>query len=102
MEARKKILLSALFYPLTVAMISAGLVAAVMIILKVRMIAVATVVFWFYWVCVASIYFMSRKLAEMLEMKKLFLGFFVTSSALTALTTILFVLDQLGVIAAPP
>jgi len=102
MEARKKILLSALFYPLTVAMISAGLVAAVMIILKVRMIAVATVVFWFYWVCTASIYMMSRKLAEMLEMKKLFLGFFVTSSALTALTTILFVLDQLGVIAAPP
>jgi len=42
------------------------------------------------------------ELAEMLEMKKLFLGFFVTSSALTALTTILFVLDQLGVIAAPP
>jgi len=102
MEARKKMLLAALFYPLTVVMIFAGLIAVLMIILKVRMIAVATVVFWFYWVCVASIYFMSRKLAEMLEMKKLFLGFFVTSSALTALSTILFVLDQLGVIAAPP
>jgi len=101
MEARKKILLSALFYPLTVVMIFAGLIAVLMIILKVRMIVVATVVFWFYWVCIASIYFMSRKLAEMLEMKKLFLGFFVTSSALTALTTILFVLDQLGIIAAP-
>jgi len=98
MEARKKILLSALFYPLTVAMISAGLVAAVMIVLKIRMIVVATVVFWFYWVCVASIYIMSRKLAELLEMKKLFLGFFVTSSALTALATILFVLNQLGFI----
>jgi hypothetical protein len=83
-------------------MISAGLVAAVMIILKVRMITVATIVFWFYWVCTASIYFMSRKLAEMLEMKRLFLGFFVTSSALTALATILFVLDQLGVIVGPP
>jgi len=101
MEARKKILLSALFYPLTVAMISAGLVAAVMIVLKIRMIVVATVVFWFYWVCVASIYIMSRKLAELLEMKKLFLGFFVTSSALTALATILFVLNQLGFIVSP-
>jgi hypothetical protein len=102
MEARKKILLAALFYPLTVAMISAGLIAAIMIIIKVRMLVVATVVFWFYWVCVASIYLMSRKLAQMLEMKKLFLGFFVTTSALTALATILLVLDQLGVIAAPP
>jgi len=101
MEARKKILLSALFYPLTVAMISAGLVAAVMIVLKIRMIVVATVVFWFYVVCVASIYIMSRKLAELLEMKKLFLGFFVTSSALTALATILFVLNQLGFIVSP-
>jgi len=102
MEARKKMLLAALFYPLTVVMIFAGLIAVLMIILKVRMIVVAAVVFWFYWVCTASIYLMSRKLAEMLEMKKLFLGFFVTSSALTALTTILFVLDQLRVIAAPP
>jgi hypothetical protein len=102
MEARKKALLVALFYPLTVAMISAGLIAALMIILKVRMLLVATVVFWFYWVCVTSIYLMSRKLAEMLEMKKLFFGFFVTTSILTALTTVLLVLDQLGVIAAPP
>jgi len=102
MEARKKMLLAALFYPLTVVMIFAGLIAVLMIILKVRMLVVATVVFWFYWACMASIYMMSRKLLEMLEMKKLFLGFFVTTSALTALATILLVLNQLGVIAAPP
>lgn len=102
MEARKKVLLAALFYPLTVAMVSAGLIAALMIILKIPMLVVATVVFWFYWACAASIYLMSRKLAEMLGMKKLFLGFFVTTSVLTALSTILFILDQLGVIAAPP
>jgi len=102
MEARKKVLLAALFYPLTVATVSAGLIAALMIILKVRMLVVAAVVFWFYWICAASIYVMSRKLAEMLEMKKLFLGFFVTTSILTALATISLVLDQLGVITAPP
>jgi hypothetical protein len=102
MEAPKKMLFVALFYPLTVVMVFAGLIAVLMIILKIRMLVVATVVFWFYWACVASIYMMSRKLAEMLGMKKLFLGFFVTSSALTALSTILLVLDQLGVIAASP
>jgi hypothetical protein len=100
MEARKRVLLVGLFYPLTVAMIFAGLIAVLMIILKVRMIVVAAAVFWFYWACVAAIYLMSRKLLEMLEMKKIFLGFFITTSLLTMLATILLVLDQLGFIAA--
>ena len=101
MDARKRVLVSALFYPLSIATIAAGLLAFVMILLKVRMLIVATVVIWFYWVCVLPIYLMSRPLAETLGMKKIFLGFFATTSLLTTLATILLVLDQLGIIAVP-
>ncbi len=101
MDARKRVLVSALFYPLSIATIAAGLVAFIMILLKVRMLIVATVVIWFYWVCVLPIYLMSRPLAETLGMKKIFLGFFATISVLAVLSAIVLALTQLGVITAP-
>ncbi len=101
METRKRALLAALFYPLSIVTIAAGFIAFIMILLKIRMLVTATVVFWFYWACSLPIYRMSKPLAEMLGVKKVFFGFFAAVSTLAALSTIVLALEQLGIIAVP-
>ena len=96
MEARKKVILVALFYPFTIATVAAGFLAFVMLMLKLPMLAVSTIVLGFYFVCAASIYLISKQVIESFGMRGLFLGFIITIGVLAALSAVLFIWEQLG------
>lgn len=96
MEARKKAILVALFYPFTIATVAAGFLAFVMLVLKFPMLAVSTAVLWFYFICAASIYLISRRVIESFGMRRLFLSSVVTISILAILSAVLFIWGQLG------
>ena len=96
MEARKRITIVALFYPFTIATVAAGFLAFVMLILKLPMLAISTTVLWFYFICAASIYLISKHVIERFGMRRLFLSFVVTISILAILSAVLFIWEQLG------
>lgn len=96
MEARKKAILVALFYPFTIATVAAGFLAFIMLMLKLPMPAVSTVVLGFYFVCAVSIYLISKQVIESFGMQRLFLGFVLTTGVLAALSAVLFIWEQLG------
>jgi hypothetical protein len=90
----------ALFYPFTIAAVAAGFLAFIMLVLKFSMTAVSAIVLWFYFICAASIYGMSKQAIEKLGMRKLFLGLIVTISMLAILSGVLFILEQIGVLSS--
>lgn len=96
MEARKKAILVALFYPFTIATVAAGFLAFVMLMLKLPMPTVSTAVLWFYFVCVSSIYLILKQVIESFGMRRLFLGFVLTIGVLAALSVVLLIWEQLG------
>ncbi|KUO41659.1 MAG: hypothetical protein AVW06_00590 [Hadesarchaea archaeon DG-33-1] len=96
METRKKAIFVALFYPFTIATVAAGFLAFVMLMLKLPMPAISTVVLGFYFVCAASIYLISKQMIESFGMRGLFLGFVLIIGVLAALSTVLFIWEQLG------
>jgi len=96
LEARKKAILVALFYPFTVATIAAGFLAFAMLMLKLPMLAISTTVLWFYFICAASIYLISKQVIESFGMRRLFLSFVLTIIILAILSTVLFIWEQLG------
>jgi len=96
MEARKGVILAALFYPFSIATVAAGFLAFVMIVLKADILTVSTVVLWFYFVCAASIYFISERALKAFGVRGVFLGFIITIGVLAILSAALFVLRQFG------
>jgi len=95
-ESRKRAILVALFYPFTIATVAAGFLAFVMLMLKLPMLAISTAVLWFYFICAASIYLISKQVIESFGMRKLFLSFVLTISILAILSAVLFIWEQLG------
>jgi len=88
LESRKKVLILALFYPFTIATCVAGFVAFLMLLLNFSILAVSTVVLWFYLACAASIYVISKPAIELLKMQKPFLLFIFTICIFAVLSTI--------------
>jgi len=96
LEARKKAILVALFYPFTIATVAAGFLAFVMLMLELPMLGVSTTVLWFYFACAASIYLISKQVIERFRMQGLFLGFVITIGVLAALSAVLLIWEQFG------
>lgn len=97
MESRKRAIFLALFYPFTIATVAAGFLAFVMLMLKLPMLAISTVVLWFYFICAASIYSISKQVIESFGMRRLFLSFVVTMGILAILSAVLFIWGQMVV-----
>jgi hypothetical protein len=91
LEARKRAIFLALFYPFSIATVAAGFLAFIMLMLKLPMLAISTTVLWFYFTCAASIYLMSKQVIESFGMRRLFLSFVVTIGILAILSAILFI-----------
>jgi len=96
LESRKRAIFLALFYPFTIATVAAGFLAFIMLMLKLPMLAISTVVLWFYFICAASIYLISKQVIESFGMRRLFLSFLATIGILAILSAILFIWGQLG------
>ncbi|MDI6883809.1 MAG: hypothetical protein QMD00_01530 [Hadesarchaea archaeon] len=92
MNARKWMILTALFFPFTIATVAAGFLAFVMILLNLDLLLIATVVLWFYFACAASIYAISKDALRALGVHRLFLGFTLTIGLLAALSAVVLVL----------
>lgn len=91
MEIRWRVLVT-LFYPLSIAAVSAGLMAFVMIIMKMDPLLIGTVVLWFYFVSTISIYVITKEALKAFGLIKLFLGLMVIVGVLATLTSLLFLL----------
>ncbi|MGC8816882.1 MAG: hypothetical protein ACP5PX_03635 [Candidatus Hadarchaeum sp.] len=82
-------ILMALFYPLTIVSISAGLIAFLMLLLKMEYLFVVTVVLWFYFISTTSIYLVTREALKAMQVHRLFLGLIVTLGGLAAASLLL-------------
>jgi hypothetical protein len=96
MEARKWPVLAAILYPFATATMAAGLLAFVMILLKLDLLLIATVVLWFYFTSATAIYIISKKILRSLGLHKFFLSFTITIGALAILSAVLLGLRLLG------
>lgn len=83
--------LAAIFYPFAIASMAAGLVAFIMILLKLDLLLIATIVLWFYFASAASIYAISKNVLKILGVRKYFLSFTVTMGLLAILSAVLLV-----------
>lgn len=72
---------------------AAGLLAFVMILLKLDMLLIATIVLWFYFLCATSIYAISKNVLKPLGVYNLFLGFTLTIGLLAFLSTAILMLQ---------
>ncbi len=89
METRKWPVLVALFYPFAMATMAAGLLAFVMILLKLDLLLVATVVLWFYFASASAIYIISRDALKTLGVHRFFLSFITAIGVLAFLSAVL-------------
>lgn len=85
----------AIFYPLSIVSISAGLIAFLMLILKIDTLLVITVVLWFYFLSTASLYLITKEALKAMQVNQLFLGLVVTVGGL-ALASLLLLLGLGG------
>lgn len=88
METRKWPVIVALFYPFAIATMSAGLLAFVMIMLKLNVLFIATVVLWFYFASAASIYAISKEVLKVLGVHRFFLSLTVVMGLLAVLSAL--------------
>lgn len=79
-------ILTALFYPFTVATVAAGFLAFVMIMLNLDLLFIAAIILWFYFACAASIYLISKDALRALGVHRIFLGFTLTVGLLAVLS----------------
>lgn len=93
METRKWPILVALFYPFAIATMAAGLVAFIMILLKLDLLVVSTVVLWFYFASAAAIYLISKDVLKTLGVNRFFLSFIITIGVLALLSAVLLGLE---------
>lgn len=88
METRKWPIIAALFYPFAIATMSAGLLAFMMIMLKLNVLFIATVVLWFYFASAASIYSISKGILKVLGVHRFFLSLTVVMGLLAVLSAL--------------
>jgi len=81
----------ALFYPLSVATISAGLIAFLMILLKMDPLLTSAVTLWFYLISAVSIYLITKEALVTFGVQKIYLGLILTVGFL-ALASLLLLL----------
>ena len=91
MEIRWRVLVT-LFYPLSIAAVSAGLMAFVMILMKMDPLLIGAVMLWFYFISTISIYAITKEALKAFGMQKLFLGLMLTVGAFAALASLLILL----------
>ena len=96
MEARKWPVLAALFYPFAITTMAAGLLAFVMILMKIDLLLVATVVLWFYFASAAAIYMISKNVLKALGLHRFLFSFTFTMGVLALLSAVLLGLRTLG------
>ncbi len=96
MEARKRAIFMAVMYPFTLAMIAAGFIGFVMLVLKLPLLAVSTAVLGFYSLCAVPLYLIFKPVIEDLRMRKPLLSFVLTMSTFAILSAILLVWEWLG------
>lgn len=84
-----------LFYPLTIAALAAGFIAFILLVLRFDLLLVSTIVVWFYFLCVVSIYSISRDVLKLMNVKKLFLAFVVLTGTFATLSTLILILQYL-------
>jgi hypothetical protein len=74
MEKRKLILLTALFYPLALALVAAGFLAFIMLVLGMDVLVVGSVVLWFYFLSAVLVFSLSKRTLKILGFYNLFLA----------------------------
>ena len=84
--------LAALFYPLSIATVSAGLIAFVLIVMRMDPLLIGAVTLWFYFVSAVSIYAITKEALKVFGVQKLFLGLMLTVGAFAAFASLLLLL----------
>lgn len=79
-------LLAALFYPLTIALVAAGFLAFILLLIKVEMILVGSVVLWFYFVSILTVFLMSQKTLKIMGFYRIFLVMILSVGVLAILS----------------
>jgi hypothetical protein len=90
-EIRWRVLVT-LLYPLSIAAVSAGLMAFAMILVRADPLLIGAVVLWFYFISTILIYVITKEALKAFRMKKLFLGMMSIVGALAALASLLILL----------
>jgi len=96
MEARKWPILAVILYPFAIATMATGLLAFVMILLKLDLLLTATIVLWFSFASTTAIYIISKNILRSLGLHRFFLSFTITIGVLALLSAILLGLRLLG------
>ncbi|MFH1820817.1 MAG: hypothetical protein ABH852_00020 [Methanobacteriota archaeon] len=91
MEIRWKVL-TALLYPFSIATISAGLIAFVMIVLQMDLLLIGAVTLWFYFLSAVSIYAVMKEAIKIFRVQKIFLSLIVTFGVFAVLASLLILL----------
>jgi len=92
---RAKASMLMLFYPFTTALIAAGFLAFVMLVVGVRPLLTSAAMLWFLFACWVAIYALSRPALRALGFNRLFLGLTLTAGLLaTALSVSVFITGQ--------
>jgi hypothetical protein len=86
----------AVVYPFTLAMIAAGFIGFVMLVLKLPLLVVSTAVLGFYSACALPLYFIFKPVIEDLQMRKPLLGFVLTMSTFALMSAFLLIWEWLG------
>ncbi len=81
-----------LFYPLSIATVSAGLLAFVMIVLKMDLLLVGTVTLWFYFVSTISIYAITEEALKKFGLQKVFWTLMALVGGFAAIASLLLLL----------
>jgi hypothetical protein len=87
MKARNWPVLILLFYPLVLAFMTAGMLGFIMLLINVNAPLVAAFVIWFFFICILSIYIISKKAISALGYRRLYLAILIANGLLAFLAT---------------
>ncbi len=80
----------ALFYPLSIATVSAGMIAFVLILLNIDPLLIGAVTLWFYFISISTVYSITREALKAFGVRKIFLGLMIMVGCLAASSSLLF------------
>jgi len=84
---KERMLLLAILYPLALGACGAGFIAFVLLLLKFPLLFVSTAVVWFYCICAATVYVISKPVLELLGVGRKFLLLVAAMGAFAAVST---------------
>ena len=91
MEIRWRVLLS-LFYPLSIATVSAGLIAFLMLVLKMDPLLIGAVTLWFYFISTVSIYVVTKEALRAFGVHTFYFGLMITIGIFAILASLFLLL----------